>query len=187
MLAEVVRLDRQHHRLLAQTSPAADALQLLARSHQRLVWERQRHCNQLRITLREFYPAALAAFATLDAPEARVILRHAPTPAQGRRLTTTQLATLLRRAGRQRRIEEAAAAIQTALRSTYLEQPPAVAAAGGAVVTALVAIIDTLAVQAAALEADLTTQFQAHPDAELLLSLPGLGPLLGARVLAVRG
>jgi hypothetical protein len=36
-----------------------------ARTHQNLIWSRQRQANALRSTLREFYPAALAAFDEL--------------------------------------------------------------------------------------------------------------------------
>lgn len=61
MLAELVRTDRHNHRPLEPDSVAADALQLLSRTHHRLIWDRGRHVNQLRSLLREFYPAALVA------------------------------------------------------------------------------------------------------------------------------
>jgi hypothetical protein len=38
-------------------------VKVLARAHQGLVWARQRQVNQLRSTLREFYPQALAVFS----------------------------------------------------------------------------------------------------------------------------
>ncbi len=37
------------------------------------------------------------------------------------------------------------------------------------------------------LEAELTASFEAQPDAEIILGLPGLGVVLGARVLAEFG
>ncbi len=58
-LAELARTDRHHHRRVAGDSELAEALKVLARSHQNLVWARQRQVNQLRSTLREYYPAAL--------------------------------------------------------------------------------------------------------------------------------
>ncbi|HWD46533.1 MAG TPA: hypothetical protein VHM23_22975 [Actinomycetota bacterium] len=39
----------------------AEAVKVLARAHQSLIWARQRHVNALRSALREFYPGALAA------------------------------------------------------------------------------------------------------------------------------
>jgi transposase len=63
VLAEIVRLDRDHHRQVAGDSPEAEALKLVARTHQTLIWERQRHVLRLRSALREYFPAALEAFS----------------------------------------------------------------------------------------------------------------------------
>ena len=41
----------------------------------------------------------------------------------------------------------------------------------------------TVAENVASLEAALTAAFQDHPDAPILVSFPGLGPVLGARIL----
>ena len=48
-------------------------------------------------------------------------------------------------------------------------------------------VIDRLTHQAVELERQLAERFEGHPDAEILRSLPGLGPILGARVLAEFG
>ncbi len=63
MLADLVRTDRHQHRPVAADSPLAEAVKVLARAHQSLIWTRQRQINQLRSTLREFYPQALEAFS----------------------------------------------------------------------------------------------------------------------------
>jgi hypothetical protein len=44
---------------LTPDSELAEAIKVLARVHQSLIWTRQRQANQLRSMLREFYPAAL--------------------------------------------------------------------------------------------------------------------------------
>jgi transposase len=54
-------------------------------------------------------------------------------------------------------------------------------------VRALVQVIRELNAQIAALEAELTGTFEQHADARILESLPGLGPVLGARTLAEFG
>jgi transposase len=64
VLADPVRTDRHNHRPVAGDSELAEAVKVLARTHQSLVWTRQRQLNQLRSLLREFYPGALAAFGT---------------------------------------------------------------------------------------------------------------------------
>lgn len=42
MLAEIVRLDSDHHRLIAGDSELVDAVKLLARAHPTAIWERTR-------------------------------------------------------------------------------------------------------------------------------------------------
>lgn len=187
VLAELARTDAHNHRPIAGDSPEAGAVKVLARAHQSLVWTRQRQVNQLRSTLREYYPAALEAFPELASGDARAVLAIAPTPALGRRLSLSKIASALRRGGRQRRVEERGAEIQAALRSVQLEAPAAVAEAMGASVRALVAVVDTLAAEISTIEAELTNRFDQHPDAKIIRSLPGLGMILGARVLAEFG
>ena len=52
MLADLVRTDRHHHRPAKGDSGLAEAVKVLARGHQQLVWARQRQANILRSTLR---------------------------------------------------------------------------------------------------------------------------------------
>ncbi|MBW0014860.1 transposase, partial [Mycobacterium sp.] len=187
LLADLVRTDRHNHRRLAGDSAAAEAIKVLARAHQSLIWARTRHANTLRSALREYYPAVLQAFESLTDRDALAILGRAPTPEQGRRLSESKIAAALKNAGRQRNIEARARQIQIALRSEQLAAPAAVAAAFGATTTATVNIIIELNHQISALEAELATHFETHPDADIYLSLPGLGVILGARVLGEFG
>ncbi|MCO8129482.1 IS110 family transposase [Acidimicrobiia bacterium EGI L10123] len=187
LLAEIARLDRHNHRQIAGDTELADAIKVLARAHQSLIWNRQRQVNQLRSTLREFYPAALDAFDKLHHPDALAVLTIAPTPTLGRSLSRSKIAAALRRAGRQKRADDRAVEIQTALRSEHLEAPELVADAMGASVAAHVAVIGELVAQIARLEEQLADRFDQHPDAKLIRSLPGLGMVLGARVLAEFG
>ena len=77
LLAEIVRLDRAHHRPVAGDSAEGEAIKLTARTHQSLIWDRTRHVLRLRSTLREYFPAALVAFEDLDAPDALELLSRA--------------------------------------------------------------------------------------------------------------
>jgi len=187
MLADLVRTDRHNHRPVAGDSELAEAVKILARSHQNLIWTRQRQTNALRSTLREFYPAALEAFDDLAGRDALAVLAKAPTPTLGRKLRTTQVAAALRAAGRRRNLTGRAEEITVALGSEQLAAPPLVADAFGHSVRALVAVISELVHQIDRLEAELTSSFEQHPDGEILRSLPGLGLVLAARVLAEFG
>src|SRR2546425_1645074 len=110
VLADLVRTDRHLHRQVAGDSELAEAVKVLARGHQGLIWSRQRQLNQLRNALREFYPGALEAFGTdLASTDALAVLEVAPTPMQGRSLSSARIAAALKRGGRRRRITERAA------------------------------------------------------------------------------
>ncbi len=122
--AELARTDRHHHRRVAGDSELAEALKVLARSHQNLVWARQRQVNQLRSTLREYYPAALE-LGELQAPTPSAYWRWHPRLASGRALSRKRIASAITRAGRQRRIEGRAAEIQAILRQEQLVAPSA--------------------------------------------------------------
>jgi transposase len=188
VLAELVRLDRAHHRPVAGDSALAEHVKVLTRTHQSLIWSRQRQTNALHSMLREFYPAALAAFGEdLASRDALAILSIAPTPEAGRRLSQAKIAAALRRAGRQRNLEVTAERIQATLRAPQLEARPGVVAAYAAAVRSLVAVIDALVTQVEVLRGEVEAGFGRHPDAEIYLSQPGLGPILGARVLAEFG
>jgi hypothetical protein len=86
VLAELARTDGHIHRPVAGDSELGEAIKIVARAHQSMIWTRQRQTNQLRSTLREFYPAALEAFDELAGRDALATLTIAPTPAAGRQL-----------------------------------------------------------------------------------------------------
>jgi transposase len=181
VLADLVRTDRHNHRPVAGDSPLAEAVKVLARAHQSLIWTRQRHVNALRSALREFYPEALAALgAQLAQPEALAVLELAPTPAAGRRLTRTAIRAALVGAGRRRNPQARVVAVHDALAAPQLAAPAPIEAAYHEVVTALVAMLRCCNAQVAALEGRLTSQFSAHPDAAIVCGQPGLGVVLGA-------
>jgi transposase len=188
LLADLVRTDRHNHRPIAGDSEAAEAVKILARAHQNLIWTRQRQLNQLRSMLREFYPAALEAFdGDLAGRDAIAILERAPTPYQGRSISQAKIVSALRKAGRERNLEVKAAEIQAILQASQLQAPQLVAQAYGRSVAALVGVLRQMNQELAGLENELNASFETHPDAEVYLSLPGLGKVLGARVLAEFG
>jgi transposase len=115
------------------------------------------------------------------------VLELAPTPGRGRGLSRSKIASALRRAGRQRNVDSRAEQIQTALRAPQLEQPALIAEAFGATVRAYVTLLATSVGQIRSLEGQLEESFGQHPAAEIVLSQPGLGTILGARVLAEFG
>jgi hypothetical protein len=187
VLADMVRTDGHQHREIATDSDLAEAIKLVARSHQSAIWSRRRFANQVRSALREYYPAALDAFGDLTHSDAVSVLSIAATPELGRSLSRSKIAAALRRGGRRLNIDTRAERIQTALRVEHLAQPVTVADAYGAIVASLTRMIAASNTQIAELEAVLTDHFGQHPDADILRSLPGLGVVTGARVLGEFG
>jgi len=171
---------------VAGDSADAEGVKVLARTHKTLIWERARQVQRLRHQLREYFPAALEAFDDLDAPDTLELLGKAPDPARARKLTRAQVSAALKRA-RRRNITDRATAILAALRSPQLGQPPAVTAAYAATVRSLIAVITVLNEQVKALQGQVEENFGRHPDAEIYLSQPGMGAVLGARVLGEFG
>jgi transposase len=186
LLAEIVRLDRAHHRPVAGDSQDAEAIKLVARTHQSLIWDRTRHLLRLRAALRDFFPAAVEAFADLDAPDVLELLAKAPDPTRASRLTRGQIAAALRRANR-RDVEAKTDRIHQVLHAEQLHRSATVESAYAAIVTGQVAILQTLNTQIAELGTVVADHFRRHPDAEIYASQPGLGVVLGARVLGEFG
>jgi transposase len=186
VLADMVRTDAHQLRPVAGDSAQAQAVKVVARTHKTLIWERTRTAQRLRHALRDYFPAALAAFEDLDAPDTLELLAKAPDPASAARLSISQISTALKRA-RRRNISGKAAQIQAALRAGQLGQPPAVTAAYAASVRALAAVLVTLNEQVKVMQGQVETHFGQHPAAEIIASQPGLGLVLGARVLAEFG
>jgi len=187
LLADLVRTDRHNHRPLAGDSPDVEAIKVLARAHQNLIWTRTQHTNRLRSALREYYPAALVAFEDLAHGDALGVLGRAPSPEQGAHLSLTAIQSALKRGGRQRNIAARAREIQAALGTEQLAAPARVTAAFAATTRATVGIIAELNRQISELETTLANHFETHPDADIYLSQPGLGDVLGARVLGEFG
>ncbi|WP_086670367.1 IS110 family transposase [Streptomyces albovinaceus] len=191
VLANVLRTDMHAHRPLPQDSDLARAVAVLARAQQDATWNRQQIANQLRSLLREYYPAALAAVESwkngLCWTEAHELLKAAPTPAKAALLTRTQLQAALKRAGRQRGIAADAERLREVFRADWARQSDLVEEALGKQMLALLIQLEAACTAADSLAEAVEEAFPQHPDAEIILSFPGLSTQLGARVLAEIG
>jgi hypothetical protein len=124
-LADMVRTDRHQLRPIAADSALAEAVKVLARAHQTLIWDRSRQVLRLRAALLEFFPAALQAFDDLAAPDALELLAAAPDPASAAGLQPSKIRAALKRAGRHR-VADKAAELQVRLGADHLAQPSVV-------------------------------------------------------------
>lgn len=190
VLANIIRTDAPVHRPLPADTDLAQAVAVLARAQQDAVWNRQQVANQLRSLLREYFPAMIEAFrdkpGTLTRPDARRILAVAPTPALAAKLQMWKLTAMLRRAGRRRGIETDAERIQQLFRQEAPRQLTLVEDAMGKQALALLQL-DAACEAVDDLARATEEAFRAHPDAAIMLSFPGIGPQVGARILGEIG
>ncbi|MFE7217116.1 IS110 family transposase, partial [Streptomyces sp. NPDC057611] len=165
-LADMVRIDGAQLRQVAGDSEQAQAVKVVARAHQTLIWERTRAFQRLRSTLREYFPGALTAYAGLEltSTDALELLIKAPTPGQAAKLTKQQITAVLARHRRHHR-DQRAAAIQATLREPQLDVAAPVADAYAAAVTAHARLLIALNEQIDVLEGQVSAHFLAHPDA----------------------
>lgn len=192
LLANILRTDQEAHRPLPADTELAQAIRVLARAQQDTVWARQKLGNQIRSLLKDFYPIALDAFASmpnggLSRPEPRTILAAAPTPAKAAKLTRAKMRALLIKAGRQRRIDAEIERLLPILQGEQLRQPQIVEDAMGVQLAALLSQYEAACRASDDLEAAAREHFERHPDAAVIESFPGMGTLIGARVLSEIG
>lgn len=108
------------------------------------------------------------------------MLAAAPTPAAAAKLTRGRVVALLKRSGRGNHpalVEQILADLHT----PALRQPPRVEQALGHTVAGLIGIVVAMGQAVDDLETELAREFDQHPQAAILRSAPGLGPILAAR------
>lgn len=187
LLADMVSTGRHTPRPLGP--PEARVLQVLARGHTQTVRSRIRAVLHLRSALAVYFPAALHAWprAGLTYPQARAVLTAAPSPERAAALSRGQLADILRAAGRWRTVDDEAERLSLLFRRPALRTQPAVEEARATAVLGLLADLDHACRRAEESGAALTATFKTHPHHPIATSLPGVGDLLGARIMGEIG
>ncbi|MFJ4668950.1 IS110 family RNA-guided transposase [Kitasatospora purpeofusca] len=191
LLANILRTDGAAHRPLHSNSDLADAIGILTRTHLRT--QRTRHYLnlQLRSRLRAVHPAALTAWAALPnnllRPEARQVLALAPTSRGAARLRKYAIRAALERGGRFRLLDAEAERLHSLFQEPVLLNTPAVEDALGIDVRTTVGLLDETCTALDALAEEIDARFLEHPQCGIYLSMPGVGPLTGARLLGEIG
>jgi transposase len=187
VLANILRTDRTAHRPLPEDSELAGSIRVLARAQQDAVWDRQQAANKLRSLLREYYPSLVATFEDLTSSDARATLGLAPTPAAVTTLSRARLRAALARAGRRRNLDRQVERILAGLRVEQFRQPGLIEQAMGQTALAHLRALNAAVANVVELERALGEAFAQHPDAAIITSFPGLGTVLGARILGEIG
>jgi transposase len=198
VLADALRTDRPRLRPLRPADPLVIELREWSRIADELTVEQVRLANRLRDQLWRYFPAMLELADDLAAEWFLQLWESAPTPDKARRLRQASLAKLLKR-HRIRRFDAAEALDQ-------LRRPPIQVAAGATEaatahirtliprlrlvsrqIKAAHAELDRLLASLAAPEEDAPGQLQEQRDVTILRSLPGIGRIVCATLLAEAG
>ena len=141
----------------------------------------------MRSALREYFPAAFEAYEDLAAPDTLELLAKAPDPTSAAKLTKAQVAAGVeagppphdRREDREdpHRAARRAAGPAAGGHRRLRRRRPRRSQRSSAVLNA----------EIATMEEQVEAHFGRHPDVEVYLSQPGLGPTLAARVLGEFG
>ena len=156
-------------------------LRMLTARRADLVCDRVRAINRLRATLLEYFPALERAFDYSKSKAALALVSEYSTPDRLRRVGVSRLAGWLRKRGCRNSDAIAATAVDAAhQQSTSLPAERI----GSELVARLAGEITAIDRDLVELDAQLTARFHQHEAAEILLSLPGFGPVLAATFLA---
>ncbi len=158
-------------------------LRLLTARRTDLIFDRVRAINRLRATMLEYFPALEAAFDySKKAP--LILVAGYQTPDAIRRIGASRLAAWLKKRGARGAEAVAAKAVEAAhAQHTVL----ATQTMGARLVARLAEQIMAIDVDVAQLDAEIEERFEQHPDAPILLSMPGFGVVLAATFLANTG
>ncbi|MEX5307631.1 IS110 family transposase [Kocuria sp. CPCC 205258] len=156
-------------------------LRLLTSRRTDLICDRVRAINRLRATMLEYFPALERAFDYSKSKAALTLLTGYQTPQGIRRIGVTRLTAWLKDRGCRNSASVAQAAIDAA--NTQHTTIPT-QAVGSALVATLAAAITAIDQELVGLDRQITERFQQHESADVLLSMPGFGPVLAATFLA---
>lgn len=167
VLAEFLRTDHVHLRPLVPNSEKAQELKIMTRDHQRLVRHKTRLLNQLRATLKEYYPRPVELFEDLDTQMALDFLRQYPTPKAISRKSWQRFC------GEHHLSEVRSAKLWERVKKPQLPIPEHVVRAKARLVRVLVEQLGAAVKVVEEYQAEVERFFASMPPAKLVEKLPG--------------
>src|SRR5215472_14697453 len=149
-------------------------LRLLTARRTDLVYDRVRAIDRLRALMVEYFPA-LEAASDYSKKAPLILVSGYQTPEAIRRVGATRLAAWLKKRGCRGSANVARKAVDAGNSQRSVLRSEAVAAHLVAQLAEQIATIDT---EIARLDEQISERFEQHPDAPILLSMPGFGPRL---------
>jgi len=195
VIADALRTDRHLYRRLDPSAAEVIELRELCRIDEDLRNAQNRAGNRLVTQLRRYFPAVLKLSPYASEPWVWALLEKAPTPASVARLRPSQVTRILRE-NRIRRLD--AKGVLAVLREQPVYVAPGTTEAATRQLTVLLPQLKLLHTQRASCKKDMEQllkqlavsespepgQPDEHRDAAILLSLPGVGRVVAAMMLA---
>lgn len=187
LLAHMIR--RGDFTPLVRSSPEIRALRVLVHAEQKAAASRTRALHVLRAVLTSYHPAAVTAWPTLGLRhrQARAVLAVASSPTAAAQLSLAEYADALRRGGRWRTVEAEAERLRLLFRRPAMRTHPAVEEARAVEMLGVLDDVNRATARAAGLAAQAAGAFARHPHYPIVVSFPGIGDLLGARIVGEIG
>jgi len=183
VIAETARL-RRDLSVVDQVTDLARNLAVLTAHRADLVADRVRGINRLRDLMTRVFPALEREFDYASCKGALVLVSGYATPDRLRRVGRARLAAWLR-ARHVRSYAQLADRAVTAAGTQRIVVPGQETTA--AIVSELASSVLALDVRITDVDAQIAATFELHPQAAIIVSMPGFGPILGASLLAAAG
>jgi transposase len=183
VIADQARMRRDLQPLRVGDDIAVE-LRILTGRRTDLVADRTRAINRLRAQLLEYFPALERAFDYSTSKAALILLTGYQTPDGLRRAGVARLPAWLRKR-KARNADSVAATAMQAARAQHATVPGQ--DLGAAMVARLAEEVMALDTAISDTDAMIEERFRRHRHAEIVLSLPGFGVILGAEFLAATG
>ncbi|MFD4764507.1 IS110 family transposase [Streptomyces sp. NPDC058439] len=183
VIADQARMRRDLQPLQDGDEIAVDLKILTARRYD-LAADRTRAINRLRAQLLEYFPALERAFDYAASKGSLVLLTGYQTLAALRRIGPSRLASWLKN----RKVRGTQALADTAVAAAHAQHTAVVGeTTAAAVVRTLAKAVLALDEEISSIDLQIAARFREHRDAEVIVSMPGMGPLLGAEFIACTG
>jgi hypothetical protein len=183
IIAETARL-RRDLTVIDHSTDLVRNLDLLTAHRADLIADRVRMINRLRDVMTSVFPSLEREFDYSSCKGALVLLTGYASPERLRKIGVTRLAGWLR-ARRVRGYADIATRAVTAARSQQIVLSGQDIAAS--IITELATNVLALDERMKDLDTQIAATFDQHPEAEIIQSMPGFGPILGATLLVAAG
>ncbi len=177
---------REDLRCFVPADAATRKLTLLNEQRRKLVDESVRLTNRLRDNLKDYFPQALELVGELNTPMACAFLLRWPSLDKLKR-AKEQTVREFYRSHRSRSSARLDARLERIRNAVALTEDEAIVEVGRIVVVSLVPVISALLEAIAKVDVELDATYRSHHEHGLIDSFPGLGSVMGPRVLAILG